>query len=254
MGVDAPIFFQIIKVVDYMDFFSFFTSPVATDALLKLSISFVLSAILGIERELVHKPAGIKTHTLICISATLVMLLGVYMADSFPSGYADPTRLPAQILAGIGFVGAGTILREGLSVRGITTAASLLATTCIGLAVGAGYFEGAVFATVLIFFILSFASPVQNIIMGKGKLTMFTLISSKERGVIAKAQELFEEKNLDVLSMKKIKSHSTDSTILKFLVKCKSSKEKEELVQNLCKIDGVTEVNTDKILNKTDVE
>ena len=240
-----------------MDFigsiFDFFSSPTMIDILSKLSVAIILSLLIGIEREAVHKPAGVKTHVLVCISATLVMSLGLYLFEEYPT-HLDPSRLPAQILAGIGFVGAGTILREGLSVRGITTAASLLATTCIGLAVGAGYFEGAVFATVLIFFILSFASPVQNIIMGKGKLTMFTLISSKERGVIAKAQELFEEKNLDVLSMKKIKSHSTDSTILKFLVKCKSSKEKEELVQNLCKIDGVTEVNTDKILNKTDVE
>ena len=237
-----------------MDFINFFTSSLATDVLLKLVIALILSSLIGIERELVHKPAGIKTHTLICLSATLVMSLGMYMRDIFPDIQLDPTRLPAQILAGIGFVGAGTIIREGLSVKGITTAASLLAITCVGLAVGAGFFEGAIFATILIFLILCFTSPVQNIVLGKGKVTTFSLTATKGRGIMGKAQEVFEDNELDVLSIKQIKLNASDNVIIKFVVRCMEDTDKENLVQTLCKIEGVSEVNLAKSTIKSDAE
>ena len=204
-----------------MNFINFFTSSVAVDVLLKLVIALILSSLIGIERELVHKPAGIKTHTLICLSATLIMALGLHMKNLFPDVTLDPARLPAQILAGIGFVGAGTIIREGLSVKGLTTAASLLAITCIGLCVGAGFFEGAIFATIFIFLILCFVSPVQNIILGEGKVTVFSLISTKDRGTLSKAQDVFEKNDLDVLSVKQIRSNSTETMIIKFTVNVK---------------------------------
>ncbi|MBQ8207082.1 MAG: MgtC/SapB family protein [Bacilli bacterium] len=235
-----------------MNFINFFTSSVAIDVLLKLVIALILSSLIGIERELVHKPAGLKTHTLICLSATLIMALGIHMKNLFPDVTLDPARLPAQILAGIGFVGAGTIMREGLTVKGLTTAASLLSITCIGLCVGAGFFEGAIFATIFIFLILCFVSPVQNMILGEGKITIFTLISTKERGTLGKAQEIFDKNELDVLNVKQIKSNSTESLIIKFTVRCKETTKKEELIQELCKIDGVSEVNVSKTLIKND--
>ncbi len=237
-----------------MDFLGFFTSSLALDTITKLSIALILSAIIGLERELVHKPAGIKTHTLICLSATLVMSLGMYMRNLYPEIVLDPTRLPAQILAGIGFVGAGTIIREGLSVKGITTAASLLAITCVGLAVGAGFYEGAIISTLLIFIILYFTSPIQNAISNKSKLTTFTLISRKEYGTIGKAQDLFEKNKLEVISIKQIKSNSSNSLIIKFLVKCTDVTNKETLIQELTKIEGITEVNLSKGLAKIDVD
>ncbi len=235
-----------------MEFLSFFVSPLAIDILQKLLVAFVLSFIIGIERELIHKPAGIKTHTIICMASTLVMALGIYIGEL--SSNVDPTRLPAQILAGIGFVGAGTILREGLSVKGLTTAASLLAITCIGLAVGAGFFEGAIYTTILIFFTLQFVSPFQNLIASKGSLTLFTLISTKEHGVLSKVQEMFEEKNVDIINIKQIKSNTNANVVLTFLVKCPNKKDKESLVQELCKIDGIIEVNTSAKIGKLDVE
>lgn len=235
-----------------MGFFSFFTSATATDIFIKLLIALILSLIIGLERELIHKPAGIKTHTLICLSATLVMDLGMYMSEMYPD--VDPTRLPAQILAGIGFVGAGTILREGLSVKGITTAASLLATTCIGLAVGAGFYEGGIYATLLTFFVLCLVSPFQNIFMRKGKVIQFSLISSNEHGILGKAQDVFENNDIDVLSIKQIHSHANQTVILKFMVKCKDSDVKETVIQELSKIEGINEVNITRMLSKHDSE
>ena len=238
-----------------MGIIEFFTSTIAVDTMTKLAVAVILSSIIGIERELVHKPAGIKTHTLICISATLVMSLGMYVREVLdPTMTMDPTRLPAQILAGIGFVGAGTIIREGLSVKGITTAASLLAITCVGLAVGAGFYEGAILTTILMFFVLYFTSPIQKIVSMKSKVTTVCVISKISTGIIGNVQEILEKNNLEVISIKQEKSNSSNSTLYKFLVKFNDFSDKETLIQEILKINGVNEVHLSRGISKLDAE
>ena len=163
-----------------MDIIGFFTSPVMLDILFKLLVATILSLIIGLERELIHKPAGIKTHMLICMSSTLVMSLGVYLFENYPTSI-DPSRLPAQILAGIGFVGAGTIIRDGFSVKGITTAASLLLITCIGLTVGAGFYEAAIVATLFAFLTLSLTTPLQQLLHKNKKTILFTVACKRTK-------------------------------------------------------------------------
>jgi putative Mg2+ transporter-C (MgtC) family protein len=238
-----------------MGIIEFFTSTIAVDTMTKLAVAVILSSLIGIERELVHKPAGIKTHTLICISATLVMSLGMYVREVLdPTMTMDPTRLPAQILAGIGFVGAGTIIREGLSVKGITTAASLLAITCVGLAVGAGFYEGAILTTILMFFVLYFTSPIQKIVSMKSKVTTVCVISKISTGIIGNVQEILEKNNLEVISIKQEKSNSSNSTLYKFLVKFNDFSDKETLIQEILKINGVNEVHLSRGISKLDAE
>ena len=100
------------------------TSSFAFEVILKLFLGFLLAGIIGAERESENKPAGFKTHSLIGISAVLIMLCGKYYSGISGS---DAARIPAQLLSGIGFIGAGTILRDGFTVKGLTTASSLLA-------------------------------------------------------------------------------------------------------------------------------
>lgn len=123
------------------------------ESIVKLILGFILSGIIGAERESVNKPAGFKTHALIGVSAVLVMLCGEYLSTTY-SG-ADASRIPAQLLSGIGFIGAGTILRDGFNVKGLTTASSLLAVTCIGLSIGAGFYLGGFIATIIVYIVLS---------------------------------------------------------------------------------------------------
>lgn len=235
-----------------MDFINFFTNPLTLDILFKLLLAFLLSSIIGIERELIHKPAGIKTHSLICISATLTMAIGLYMKDVFPT--MDPSRLPAQILAGIGFVGAGTIMRDGFAVRGITTAASLLSITCIGLAIGAGFYEGAVFATIFIFLILSLTSPLQNFFHKKNKNVLFNIETSSQDGILGKSEDIFNTYNVDIISVQKIENKQTNTFTYKIFSKCKNVKVKESILNELCKIDDVREVYTSKRFYRQDSE
>jgi putative Mg2+ transporter-C (MgtC) family protein len=129
------------------------------DALLRLAAACGLGAVIGFERELRDREAGIRTHLLVSLGSCLFTIVSAYGFHEFlVSGTsivrADPTRIAAQIVTGIGFLGAGAIIREGLSIRGLTTAASLWVVAAIGMASGAGYYWPAVAGTLLTLFAL----------------------------------------------------------------------------------------------------
>jgi len=127
--------------------------------LLRLAAAAALGAAIGFERELRDREAGMRTHLLVALGSCLFTLVSAYgfhefLAEGGNVVRADPSRIAAQIVTGIGFLGAGAIIREGLSVRGLTTAASLWVSAAIGMAAGAGYYEAAVAATALTLFAL----------------------------------------------------------------------------------------------------
>ena len=126
------------------------------EAVVKMLLAVLCSGIIGFEREHSHRPAGFRTHILVAVGSALVMMTSKYVFLEYQGlGTFDPTRLGAQVISGIGFLGAGTILREGFSVKGLTTAASLWAVSCIGLAVGSGYYIGAFITTIVIYLTLN---------------------------------------------------------------------------------------------------
>ncbi len=124
--------------------------------LLKLTLAMVFGGILGAERVIKRRPAGIKTHALVCLGATLVMITSEYIFNVYGTG--DVARLGAQVISGVGFLGAGTIMVTGVNkVSGLTTAAGLWFSACLGLTIGIGYYTAAVlalFMTLIINFVL----------------------------------------------------------------------------------------------------
>jgi putative Mg2+ transporter-C (MgtC) family protein len=129
------------------------------DAFLRLLFACALGALIGFERELRDREAGIRTHLLVSLGSALFTIVSAYGFHEFLTNggnvvRADPSRIAAQIVTGIGFLGAGAIIREGLSVRGLTTAATLWVVAAIGMACGAGYYWPAAAATVLTLFAL----------------------------------------------------------------------------------------------------
>ncbi len=137
-----------------MDFLNTLFNSFWFETIIRLILGFVLAGIIGAERQSVNKPAGFKTHSLIGVSSVLIMLCGKYLSTIYVG--SDASRIPAQLLSGIGFIGAGTILRDGFNVKGLTTAASLLSVTCIGLSIGAGYYLGGIVTTLIVYIILSY--------------------------------------------------------------------------------------------------
>ena len=122
----------------------------ALDSAFKLVLAAVCGGFIGYERQHSHRPAGFRTHILVAVGAALVMITSSFLTDQYQEVMQiDPTRMSAQVISGIGFLGAGTILREGFSVKGLTTAASLWAVSCVGIAVGSGFYAGALIATLV---------------------------------------------------------------------------------------------------------
>jgi putative Mg2+ transporter-C (MgtC) family protein len=125
------------------------------DLLARLLVAGILGGAIGAERELREHDAGLRTHMLVAVGAALFTIVSAYAWTDFNfsarNGITyDPTRIAAQIVTGIGFLGAGAIIRQGLSVRGLTTAASLWVVAAIGMASGAGYYSGALVATIVV--------------------------------------------------------------------------------------------------------
>lgn len=128
---------------------------------IRLTLGLVLGAIIGFERELHRQPAGFRTHSLVALGAALFTIVSAY---GFVGDQVDPTRIAAQIVSGIGFIGAGTILQHRGNIRGLTTAASLWAVAAIGTAAGAGLLLMAVIGTVLILVVLAVLDRVERYI------------------------------------------------------------------------------------------
>lgn len=130
---------------------------------LRLLMSCILGGIIGYEREAHRKTAGLRTHILVSIGSCLIMILSIKIYESVQGlTNADPARLAAQVVSGIGFLGAGSIIKDGPTVKGLTTAASLWVVSGVGLAVGSGYYIEAFITTGLVFLTLSILSRLEN--------------------------------------------------------------------------------------------
>ena len=126
--------------------------------ILRVVLASLFGALIGVEREHARRPAGLRTHVLVCVGSCLVMLTSEFIYRNYHhlSPNMDVARLGAQVISGVGFLGAGTIIRNGSTVKGLTTAASIWAVACVGIATGVGFYSGAIITTFAIFLILAY--------------------------------------------------------------------------------------------------
>ncbi len=168
------------------------------DCLIKIIICFFLTSVIGLQRSANNKPAGFGTHVIIGISSTLIVLASTYMSKYYDM---DASRIPAQLLAGVGFIGAGAILTNGVNVKGITTAASIFAVTCIGIAVGTGYYFGAILATLIIFLMLVFSHDFSDRFDHYEDVTVTININNKKNDTIKNIEKLLKQRNINILGI-----------------------------------------------------
>lgn len=223
------------NILNFLNSFGF-------QAIIKLILGFVLAGIIGIERSSWSKPAGFRTHALVGISSVLIMLCGEYMSRAYD---IDPSRIPAQLLSGIGFIGAGTILRDGFNVKGLTTAAGLLAVTCIGLSIGAGFYLGGIVTTLIVYVILSYSYKFSEKLDHFDLLNLQIKISKNSDEVLKKSEKLLSNFNIEIKQMKKTEDsdNNDDSTILNIVGHYnKKGFNKNLLLKNISLIENVSEV------------
>jgi len=149
-----------------MDFFNHLISEtnINTNTILfRLLFSFLIGLVVGIERERHKQPAGLRTHILICLGSTLLMLLSIYIPQTFQNFQnGDPGRIAAQVVSGIGFLGAGAIMKFGVNIKGLTTAASIWVIAALGLAIGAGMYMGVILGTAILIIALIVLDAIEK--------------------------------------------------------------------------------------------
>lgn len=163
----------------------------------RLTLAMICGGLIGINREQKHRPAGFRTHMLVCIGAALTMLISQYVSVELKQG-TDLTRFGAQVINGIGFLGAGTIIVAGRQqVKGLTTAAGLWASACMGLAIGAGFYSAAILSCALILLTITLLSRLQEWIMASARnMNVYVEYTSTEQ--IGRIVSTIHEKNVKV--------------------------------------------------------
>jgi len=209
----------------------------------RLLMAMVLGGVIGFEREIGNRPAGFRTHTLVCVGSTLVMLTSQYLFEAY-SGIVnlDPARLGAQVISGIGFLGAGTIIKYGPHVRGLTTAASLWVVACVGLAIGAGFYWGAITATVLVYITLILLKKVEKIFVRDVGTIEINLGLENKPGQIAKVTDVMGRLSVQIKDIRMIHNEDEDEdtwTKAKFYVRLPAGMHKDTLMAELKQVDGV---------------
>lgn len=219
------------------------------DAAWKLGLAVLLSGIIGFEREHSHRPAGFRTHILVAVGSALIMLTSVYIAEKYKGQMnVDITRMSGQVVSGIGFLGAGTILREGFSVKGLTTAASLWAVSCIGIAIGAGFIAGAVVATLVIYITLNSLKKV--VVRGKAGKALYVEVKDLAEQV-PKISKLIKRTGTVVHSMEILYDNDSklrkkkDTSTIKALIFPKTDDALKVIISTLQNDENVVDVYMD---------
>lgn len=214
----------------------------------RLAMSCILGGIIGYERESKSKSAGLRTNVLVCLGSCLIMILSqdIY-GDVEGKTNADPARLAAQVVSGIGFLGAGAIMKEGLNVTGLTTAACLWVVAGVGLAVGAGNYSEAIATTVFVFIVLAVLARMDSFLAIDKHISAQLLINDEQDTLPI----IFEKMKHHKVKIKKVKLKETDKSAHKeqaiLLLEMINTQNVNEsiLIADLHSIDAVLDVEFD---------
>lgn len=211
------------------------------EVVMRLLLAGILGGIIGYERETENKPAGFRTNMLVCIGSALVMVTSEFMFTRY-SGLTnmDPARLGAQVISGIGFLGAGTIIRDGMHVRGLTTAAGLWVVACVGIAAGVGFYEGAIISTIFIYLTLITLKQFQENfkIKNHGKVILIRTIDVP--GQMGAIGTVFGKNNISIKNIEFVKSEEYEKTVsIKIYSNIPSSVVLLEFLNEIHKLEGV---------------
>lgn len=204
-----------------------------TSAAIRLVISFLLGAIIGIERQQRRQSAGMRTMILICVGSAAAMLLSLWVPQSYPHLNADPGRIAAQILTGIGFLGAGTIVQSNGSVRGLTTAACIWVIAIIGMCVGAGLYIPAAILTFITLFILIALERIENKKRLSGEIKQLKITFSTDTPDIDLVMSTIKSHQLFIINISSEKHFEACESILLFRVQTRRNDTFEQLFNDI---------------------
>jgi putative Mg2+ transporter-C (MgtC) family protein len=209
--------------------------------LLRVLLAAALGALVGWQREIHHQPAGLRTHIILVVGAALCMTLSIDVALQFRATAlnGDPGRIAAQIVSGIGFLGAGAIIREGFTVKGLTTATSLWTMAVVGMTVGLGYYLTSVVVTLLIFVVLTVLNSVEKRYIHPHLEITITLKADDRKGLMDEVKKVLMDKGRRIISLG-IRRNLEDRNVgIEADIDVTESDPTESLVDDLSAIKGV---------------
>lgn len=211
------------------------------EIILKVTLASILGGLIGLERESTNRPAGFRTHILVTIGSALIMLVSIDM-----SKYGgDPSRIAAQVISGIGFLGAGTILRTGNNIEGLTTAASLWVCAGIGIAIGSGYYLGGIMTTAIVLFFLKNARAFERVLL-KSTFKVVEIVGEARPGLIGDIGTLLGKHHIIIkdISITSLEIEE-EAEKLNFTVKLPHNVDMDRLLYEMLMIKGIVRVIID---------
>ena len=210
-----------------------------TGIVIRVLVSILLGGIIGVERGMKNRPAGLRTYMLVCLGSCVVMLINQYTTQVF--GIGDPVRLGAQVISGIGFLGAGTIVVTSHNqIKGLTTAAGLWASACIGLAIGIGLYEVAIIAGIGVFLVLTVLHECDYYMRSRTRM-VDVYIELEQTVNLGKFIRAIRELGLEISNIQREHDTAYGDEVLSFTATVKGQKKthQAELVRILRKQEGV---------------
>lgn len=229
---------------EFLDKFVYTDEVTLYSASFRLVVSLFLGFCIGFERQIRRRDAGMRTFTLMSLGATLAMLVSIWIPQSFPHFLnGDPGRISAQVISGVGFLGAGAIIHGGGSVQGLTTAACIWIMSVIGLAVGAGMFVPAIVATVLSMFILISMEKIEKrmFINGVNKFLKVTCKTVSPDDV--RIRELIEQAHMAILSQSFEYDYENNQAVLTYKVNVRATYSYSKLFGNLNSLGYISQIS-----------
>lgn len=182
------------------------------ELILRLLLSALVGGLIGLEREANNRPAGFRTHILVTIGSALIMLISS-QAFIGMEGNVDPARLASQVVSGIGFLGAGTIIRDGSNIKGLTTAASIWVCGGLGLAIGGGYYVGGLVTAVITFASLTLLTKLEQTVLSK-RYKRVTVLCHERPGLIGDLGQVFGKSNIIIKDIKVNRNNVVSDNLL----------------------------------------
>lgn len=210
----------------------------------RLSVAALLGGLVGLEREMHRQPAGLRTHMIVAIASCLIMLVSIHMGE-LSGGRSDPGRIAAQVVAGVGFLGAGAIMRSGVSVRGLTTAACLWAVAGIGLAVGSGFWKPATMATVFILITTYIFQKVETRFTKAGVPRKFVIHAKESPALVAALESILMKAGSAVREVDIERNIVEKKMQVTLLASCPEGQDMDRLSRSFSELPEVERVEID---------
>ncbi len=207
--------------------------------MVRLLLALICGGLLGLERGKKKRPAGFRTHMLVCVGSALAMITNQYMAEHYAG--IDASRMAAQVISGIGFLGAGTIMVTGLQkIRGLTTAAGLWVVACIGLAFGTGFYSGGIIATVMCYIINTVLHKVETRMETNARV-IGIYVELTDVSYVGRLLETLRNLDINMTEFETGKARTSDKHIgVLLVVKLVKFVEHAEVIEQLRNVEGVS--------------